>query len=101
MAAAVLYTLSLLDALPISSLGPVRAPAPSAGAAVSAWAAEAAWPSTIAANERHSHEVTGGDRKSTRLNSSHSQNSYAVFCLKKKQNRLNDTVGSKKSSADK
>src|SRR2546430_9917858 len=25
-----------------------------------------------------------GDRKSTRLNSSHSQNSYAVFCLKKK-----------------
>src|SRR2546430_3215829 len=30
--------------------------------------------------------VTGGveDRKSTRLNSSHSQISYAVFCLKKK-----------------
>src|SRR3990167_9405216 len=26
-----------------------------------------------------------GDRKSTRLNSSHSQISYAVFCLKKKQ----------------
>src|SRR2546430_12391911 len=26
----------------------------------------------------------GGDRKSTRLNSSHSQISYAVFCLKKK-----------------
>src|SRR2546427_7908850 len=26
-----------------------------------------------------------GDRKSTRLNSSHSQNSYAVFCLKKKK----------------
>src|SRR2546430_11997025 len=26
------------------------------------------------------------DRKSTRLNSSHSQISYAVFCLKKKQN---------------
>src|SRR2546430_10691631 len=25
------------------------------------------------------------DRKSTRLNSSHSQNSYAVFCLKKKK----------------
>src|SRR5688572_31836918 len=25
-----------------------------------------------------------GDRKSTRLNSSHSQISYAVFCLKKK-----------------
>src|SRR2546430_9018144 len=29
-----------------------------------------------------------GDRKSTRLNSSHSQISYAVFCLKKKKNNL-------------
>src|SRR5688572_31927721 len=28
--------------------------------------------------------VDGEDRKSTRLNSSHSQISYAVFCLKKK-----------------
>src|SRR2546427_4739100 len=28
----------------------------------------------------------GRDRKSTRLNSSHSQISYAVFCLKKKTN---------------
>src|SRR2546430_12722425 len=28
-----------------------------------------------------------GDRKSTRLNSSHSQISYAVFCLKKKKNK--------------
>src|SRR5688572_32420454 len=27
------------------------------------------------------------DRKSTRLNSSHSQISYAVFCLKKKKNK--------------
>src|SRR2546430_16987047 len=30
----------------------------------------------------------GEDRKSTRLNSSHSQISYAVFCLKKKKNYL-------------
>src|SRR5256886_5651838 len=30
----------------------------------------------------------GSDRKSTRLNSSHSQISYAVFCLKKKQSLL-------------
>src|SRR2546430_6783969 len=30
--------------------------------------------------------VTHLDRKSTRLNSSHSQISYAVFCLKKKNN---------------
>src|SRR2546430_12873789 len=29
---------------------------------------------------------TAPDRKSTRLNSSHSQISYAVFCLKKKKN---------------
>src|SRR2546430_10582898 len=29
------------------------------------------------------------DRKSTRLNSSHSQISYAVFCLKKKKNQTN------------
>src|SRR2546430_5458775 len=40
-----------------------------------------------------SHFSVGGacqpvaaDRKSTRLNSSHSQISYAVFCLKKKKN---------------
>src|SRR2546430_7786663 len=31
-------------------------------------------------------ESDAGDRKSTRLNSSHSQISYAVFCLKKKKN---------------
>src|SRR5438270_9486320 len=30
------------------------------------------------------------DRKSTRLNSSHSQISYAVFCLKKKTNKSSD-----------
>src|SRR5688572_33289684 len=30
-------------------------------------------------------EDSGTDRKSTRLNSSHSQISYAVFCLKKKK----------------
>src|SRR5688572_31594848 len=32
------------------------------------------------------------DRKSTRLNSSHSQISYAVFCLKKKNIRLKATA---------
>src|SRR5688572_31848048 len=31
----------------------------------------------------------GEDRKSTRLNSSHSQISYAVFCLKKKKTKNN------------
>src|SRR5690606_39528640 len=33
-------------------------------------------------------DVTTLDRKSTRLNSSHVKISYAVFCLKKKKNRL-------------
>src|SRR2546427_9026062 len=34
-------------------------------------------------------QVRARDRKSTRLNSSHSQISYAVFCLKKKKNKNN------------
>src|SRR2546427_6092639 len=34
----------------------------------------------------------GRDRKSTRLNSSHSQISYAVFCLKKKKKRWDPAV---------
>src|SRR5688572_31314823 len=34
------------------------------------------------------HGTTHGDRKSTRLNSSHSQISYAVFCLKKKTQHI-------------
>src|SRR2546430_9538681 len=48
------------------------------------------WP-TASANRcgRRAAQVTilctGSDRKSTRLNSSHSQISYAVFCLKKKK----------------
>src|SRR3712207_8784773 len=35
--------------------------------------------------ERFLAAVVGGDRKSTRLNSSHANISYAVFCLKKKK----------------
>src|SRR3712207_8490376 len=31
------------------------------------------------------------DRKSTRLNSSHANISYAVFCLKKKKNKINNS----------
>src|SRR2546427_3281876 len=34
--------------------------------------------------------VTPADRKSTRLNSSHSQISYAVFCLKKKKKTISE-----------
>src|SRR5688572_32364282 len=43
-----------------------------------------------AAQRRHE----GEDRKSTRLNSSHSQISYAVFCLKKKKNTTPDSSAS-------
>src|SRR2546427_6466534 len=40
----------------------------------------------------HARPSTTSDRKSTRLNSSHSQISYAVFCLKKKKtNRATET----------
>src|SRR5688572_32216042 len=38
------------------------------------------------------------DRKSTRLNSSHSQISYAVFCLKKKKKKYPLTGGTRKRS---
>src|SRR5688572_31894979 len=44
--------------------------------------------SLFIANLHHPYRVVGTvvrDRKSTRLNSSHSQISYAVFCLKKKK----------------
>src|SRR2546430_8076468 len=40
-------------------------------------------------DEQHAVVV---DRKSTRLNSSHSQISYAVFCLKKKKKKRLTTV---------
>src|SRR3989475_13281977 len=76
-----IYTLSLHDALPISICD--IAPALRA----TAWAEDgviegAEWkdpgaPRVLA--------VQWQDRKSTRLNSSHSQISYAVFCLKKKK----------------
>src|SRR2546421_9297788 len=34
------------------------------------------------------HHIPDRDRKSTRLNSSHDQISYAVFCLKKKKKKI-------------
>src|SRR2546430_13285603 len=66
-----IYTLSLHDALPISPRG-------------------GGPPNTISTHGRASSGNTtlgssAADRKSTRLNSSHSQISYAVFCLKKKK----------------
>src|SRR2546427_5965595 len=67
-----IYTLSLHDALPIST-----AHGPAVGRASAG---------TRARPGRPTRSETR-DRKSTRLNSSHSQISYAVFCLKKKKNR--------------
>src|SRR2546427_11420917 len=74
-----IYTLSLHDALPISILA--------VGNAVTVG---------IGRDELVGADVGDGvavavadreDRKSTRLNSSHSQISYAVFCLKKKKKK--------------
>src|SRR5256886_3470076 len=51
----------------------------------------------------HESIVSGAqrsDRKSTRLNSSHSQISYAVFCLKKKRNNNASYVLDGKTNAD-
>src|SRR6267143_3703388 len=61
-----IYTLSLHDALPIRG--------------------SAAW-SLLGAPSGASKGGNPSDRKSTRLNSSHSSISYAVFCLKKKENK--------------
>src|SRR2546421_8126548 len=72
-----IYTLSLHDALPISSK------LTEDGERLLDYARRIVKLNveTIAA---FSDELTGRDRKSTRLNSSHDQISYAVFCLKKK-----------------
>src|SRR3712207_6963452 len=49
------------------------------------WAGLKGSPEALAAGARSAEEI---DRKSTRLNSSHANISYAVFCLKKKQTIL-------------
>src|SRR2546429_4226983 len=68
-----IYTLSLHDALPISTTHRVADPASLAHRPRSP--------------ERKYHPL---DRKSTRLNSSHGYISYAVFCLKKKKREQHD-----------
>src|SRR2546430_13626878 len=45
-------------------------------------------------------EIRIGDRKSTRLNSSHSQISYAVFCLKKKKTTQDIRLSSLRTDAN-
>src|SRR5688572_33298043 len=66
-----IYTLSLHDALPIFLSWP------DSGGKGGIWLAVGF----------HRLPVRSEDRKSTRLNSSHSQISYAVFCLKKKNKK--------------
>src|SRR2546426_5933615 len=81
-----IYTLSLHDALPI-----FRTTAPSSR--VRRWTSTSI--SGVSYLPPESGDVLGiGDRKSTRLNSSHLVISYAVFCLKKK--KINDTLQSER-----
>src|SRR2546427_13039977 len=68
-----IYTLSLHDALPISPRSHPREEARGSGP----------YARQCLAADHH----RDADRKSTRLNSSHSQISYAVFCLKKKKKK--------------
>src|SRR2546430_4067446 len=81
-----IYTLSLHDALPIS-VGDAHAQAPSVRKVRVPLHGER--PRRGRDEGAHRDRRCGGelrreeDRKSTRLNSSHSQISYAVFCLKK------------------
>src|SRR5438270_10246665 len=75
-----IYTLSLHDALPISV-----SPCTSRRRSLQYTPPQrvARYPDSSGALPRGVR--IPGDRKSTRLNSSHSQISYAVFCLKKKK----------------
>src|SRR2546426_9058532 len=77
-----IYTLSLHDALPISRGGDYRTRLPSVP--------YSALRTTLLTRAPRNTELMVGDRKSTRLNSSHLVISYAVFCLKKKKNTNTD-----------
>src|SRR3712207_8580723 len=87
-----IYTLSLHDALPISAAararphrrGQLRAPEGHAGRA--GRGRRAGHHDQPPVRSRRPPRVRP-DRKSTRLNSSHANISYAVFCLKKKHKR--------------
>src|SRR5688572_33199737 len=74
-----IYTLSLHDALPIFPL-PLPLPLPVRSEPIRGPHYVRKIGILVPGRERE-----GKDRKSTRLNSSHSQISYAVFCLKKKK----------------
>src|SRR5256885_7629767 len=87
-----IYTLSLHDALPISSNGMPLAAEPNPGRS-----AETQVLMRVPRDGDYQVEVaSSGDRKSTRLNSSHLVISYAVFCLKKKK-RYTDLLAASSS----
>src|SRR3712207_6954247 len=84
-----IYTLSLHDALPIS-LERIDGP-------TLICLARQALPylGELDINTRREGALRGGcilDRKSTRLNSSHANISYAVFCLKKKKKQVSYVI---------
>src|SRR3712207_7364286 len=91
-----IYTLSLHDALPICRVNledaahvhrEVVLPVAAEGGEGERLAAEVHRVNTLQLEDRGEADEAGPrDRKSTRLNSSHANISYAVFCLKKKNN---------------
>src|SRR5438270_6900974 len=85
-----IYTLSLHDALPIflaERLAVRLLGVLPLGRSVADVAVDEDERRPVGCRPRLLEQALGGgrDRKSTRLNSSHSQISYAVFCLKKKK----------------
>src|SRR2546426_9021677 len=85
-----IYTLSLHDALPICLESTPRGELASRVLRVTLTVStfnpieDQRWTEFVQRHPRASVFHTSGDRKSTRLNSSHLVISYAVFCLKKK-----------------
>src|SRR3712207_8707190 len=79
-----IYTLSLHDALPISAHTGVSKPGPNQPRRSVTKTSHQ--PVTSSRPTATSITPPPRDRKSTRLNSSHANISYAVFCLKKKKN---------------
>src|SRR2546427_7515431 len=80
-----IYTLSLHDALPICDLRGIPIPWRLIDCSFGVFGFIPLRFCQRSATELAEKHFSNGDRKSTRLNSSHSQISYAVFCLKKKK----------------
>src|SRR3712207_7319966 len=90
-----IYTLSLHDALPICGPGARAGPRPSGCRRTIG--GSGGLPRHRSCKPPHLRPTTpGSDRKSTRLNSSHANISYAVFCLKKKKKEHNTQMNRRK-----